>query len=347
MIVLDAIDRKAAAKPASPAPRRARVVVLGEFSAGKSTFINLLTGGDALRTQVTATQMPAVWLSHGDGAPVRVDLDGGEHPVDPSDPDSISVADTAYVRVFRRTPALELCDLIDTPGNGDPNIPAAAWERVAALADVAVWLTPSTQAWRQSELAAWRGVPEAVRARSILLLTRADKLISDADRTRVMRRAQREAGGHFARIHMASLLDFAEVRPVLRDLIELCNGVGGAQAEASAVDALAPAAPADAPEPVAAATVDADGYAAATWARLTRGLTADDTAAVDAATAAFLAELDAALAPSGVKDRATTLWREGTEAIEDGDAAALAPVFDRFLATVDAELGALAMREAG
>lgn len=205
--------------------RRARVVVLGEFSAGKSTLINLMTGQQSLRTQVTATQMPAVWMSYGEGAPYRVDLDGKEHPVDPGNPDSISVDDTAYVRAFMKAPALEMCDLIDTPGNSDPNIPSIAWERVAELADVAIWCSPSTQAWRQSELAAWRSVPEQLRARSILLLTRADKLRSDDDRKKVLRRVDREAGDLFTHIHMASLLDLENATDVLRDMVVLCNSV--------------------------------------------------------------------------------------------------------------------------
>jgi len=82
--------------------RRARVVVLGEFSAGKSTLINLLTDGNNLRTQVTATQMPPVWMSYGSDEPYRVDLNGKEHPVDPNDPDSISVSETLYIRNQRK-----------------------------------------------------------------------------------------------------------------------------------------------------------------------------------------------------------------------------------------------------
>jgi len=217
----DAIDPSGAPEQA----RRTRVVILGEFSAGKSTLINLFTEGSSLRTQVTATQMPPVWMSHGTGDPIRVDLAGNEHPVDPSDPDSISVSDTLYVRTFMQAPLLEMFDLIDTPGNSDPNIASAAWERAAELADIAIWCSSSTQAWRQSELSAWKEVPESVRARSILLLTRADKLTSDEDREKVLNRVKREAGDLFTHIHMASLLSLDNTRDMLKDLVALADSV--------------------------------------------------------------------------------------------------------------------------
>lgn len=223
----DAINTSGVAEPG----RRARVVILGEFSAGKSTLINLFTGGENLRTQVTATQMPPVWISHGTGDPVRVDLAGNEHPVDPRDPESISVTDTLYVRTFMQAPLLEVFDLIDTPGNSDPNIPSVAWERAAELADIAVWCSPSTQAWRQSELSAWREVPESVRERSILLLTRADKLTTDEDRSKVLKRVKNEAGGLFTHVHMASLLELDNTRDVLADLVALADSVTASDKE--------------------------------------------------------------------------------------------------------------------
>ncbi len=208
--------------------RRARVVVLGEFSAGKSTLINLLTGAHSLRTQVTATQMPAVWISYGTGDSYGVDLAGKKHPIDLLNPDSISVSETAYIRSFVEAPALKLCDFIDTPGNSDPNIASEAWERVAKIADIAIWCSPSTQAWRQSELSAWKEVPGHVRAKSILLLTRADKLTNETDRKKVLRRVQHEASDQFTHIHMASLINFSNANEVLNDLMALCNTVDSA-----------------------------------------------------------------------------------------------------------------------
>ena len=358
--------------------RRARVVVLGEFSAGKSTLINLLTGQSSLRTQITATQMPPVWMSYGTDPAYRVDLDGNSHPVDPTDPSQISVTDTAYIRVFIEAPALKLCDLIDTPGNSDPNIAAEAWERVAKLADVAIWCSSSTQAWRQSELAAWQEVPESVRARSILLLTRADKINSESDREKILRRIRREAGGSFSHIHMASLLDFDNISAVLEDLRSLCNSVGGSSnTDTATASAVAHAnlpdtgaiIPGDAPatelqkaDAVEATDPDADldsllnedaeGDLAALAALEAEYDASDDTDDVLAALTAEVnddepeeePEKEPEEAPEPVaigSGYATVLWTQMASAIPSDDPDAYALAFDMFLEQMDTEIATL------
>ena len=68
-------------------------------------------------------------------------------------------------------------------------------------------------------------MPESVRARSILLLTRADKLTSDEDREKVLSRVKREASDLFTHIHMASLLNLENTRDVLKDLVGLADSM--------------------------------------------------------------------------------------------------------------------------
>ena len=69
--------KDAATDPAAEEETRLpRVCLMGEFSAGKSTLSNLLIGASALPVNVTATQLPPVWISHGTDTPYRVGLDG-------------------------------------------------------------------------------------------------------------------------------------------------------------------------------------------------------------------------------------------------------------------------------
>ncbi|WP_172293211.1 dynamin family protein [Pseudoruegeria sp. HB172150] len=192
--------------------RKPRIALMGEFSAGKSTLSNLLIGEPALPTKVTATQLPPVWISHGEGAPYQVDLDGNESPVDIDDIPSISPVDVQYIRVFHESEALELCDVIDMPGISDPNMPPEVWERVMDLADGVVWCTHANQAWRQSEAAVWATFPEELYDKSLLLLTRFDKIINERDRQRVVMRVERETEGLFRGVFPISLVQALDAK---------------------------------------------------------------------------------------------------------------------------------------
>ena len=182
---------------------------MGEFSAGKSTLSNLLIGKSALPVNVTATQLPPVWISYGDEAPYKVGLDGEELDIDTSFT-GVSVNDTRHVRVFLESKFLEHCDLIDMPGISDPNMAAEVWQRVIHEADIVVWCSHATQAWRQSEAAVWATMPPDLYEKSLLLLTRMDRILSERDRDRVVRRVRRETEGLFRDVLPVSLIKAVE-----------------------------------------------------------------------------------------------------------------------------------------
>lgn len=188
-------------------PRKPRLAIMGEFSAGKSTLSNLLLGARPLPERVTATRLSPVWLSHGTASPVAVSIDGTETPIAIEDFDQLDVDRTRHVSMSLESPILEHCDLIDFPGISDPNMDSEVWERMLPEVDLVLWCTHATQAWRQSEAAAWELVTEKVRARSMLLVTRFDKLVTERDRARVLARVTAETEGLFAGIYPLSLLD--------------------------------------------------------------------------------------------------------------------------------------------
>ncbi|MEO1178964.1 MAG: dynamin family protein [Pseudomonadota bacterium] len=182
------------------------IALMGEFSAGKSTLSNLLIGSQSLPVQVTATQLPPVWISKGDQPPYRVDTEGNIQPVDLNRIDDISVDDTAYVRIYRQADVLDGCDIIDMPGISDPSMAADVWQRVIHNADAVIWCTHATQAWRQSEAAVWDSLPHDLHENSMLLLTRMDKINSEKDRVRLLRRVMHETQGLFSDVLPISLL---------------------------------------------------------------------------------------------------------------------------------------------
>ncbi|MGI9395053.1 MAG: dynamin family protein [Boseongicola sp.] len=179
--------------------------LMGEFSAGKSTLSNLLIKTSALPVNVTATQLPPVWISKGDDKPYRVALDGQEFDIDLESLEDVSVEDTKYIRIFHDADLLDNCDLIDMPGISDPNMDADVWQRVIHRADAVIWCTHATQAWRQSEAAVWAMLPPELYENSFLLLTRMDKILSERDKLRVAKRVGRETDGLFKELFPISL----------------------------------------------------------------------------------------------------------------------------------------------
>lgn len=183
------------------------VALMGEFSAGKSTLANILLGEHKSPVKVTATQQPPIWFTHGPERAEVVGLDGSRRPVEIDAIAEVDRASTAYVTVSLEADVLEIMDLIDMPGISDPNTPPEVWKRVIGNADHVIWCTHAIQAWRQSEAATWEELPPSLYDKSLLLLTRFDKIHSDHDRRRVLARVRAETAGLFAEVFPISLLE--------------------------------------------------------------------------------------------------------------------------------------------
>ncbi|UWQ81804.1 dynamin family protein (plasmid) [Leisingera sp. S132] len=234
-----------------PLDRKPRVAIMGEFSAGKSTLSNLLLGRRILPEKVTATRLPPVWITEGEAPPERKALDGSLHPVSLEALEAVPLEETLYVQISCEAPVLEECDLIDFPGISDPNMPPEVWERMLAEVDCVLWCTHATQAWRQSEAAAWGLVPEMVRQRSLLLITRFDKLTTPLDKLRVQTRVSRETEGQFAGVCPISLTQALDADPE-----SAAWETSGAQGFAAALETIVTAAR-DGSAPAVAAPVPA------------------------------------------------------------------------------------------
>jgi GTPase SAR1 family protein len=210
-----------------------KIAVLGEFSSGKSTLSNVLLGRVSSPVRVTATQVPPIWYTHGDGNPIVVDSDGQETEISIDEVASVPVEGTQFVRVFIEAPILQRLDFIDMPGSSDPNMSPDIWNAILPQADAVIWCTPATQAWRQSEAAIWEEVDPDVQERSVLLVTRIDKVLSDTDRARLMKRIRRETTGTFRDIFAVDLMSATS------DLEGDAAAVGaGTQAVQAAIEAL-------------------------------------------------------------------------------------------------------------
>lgn len=192
--------------PAPVEPPKPRLVLMGEFSAGKSTLSNIILDSQPLPMKVTATRLPPVQISYGTPAAFAVALDGTKTPVELDRLENVCMDETALIEVHMEAEALELCDLLDMPGISDPNMPQEMWENVITPRDCVIWCTHATQAWRQSEAAIWNILRPQSSGTNLLLITQFDKLQSDHDKMRVRKRVEKETEGLFDAVYPVSLL---------------------------------------------------------------------------------------------------------------------------------------------
>jgi hypothetical protein len=202
-----AIHPSASGQMAAWFARRPSFALMGEYSAGKSALLNALLGQRLLPTRVTATDLPAVWITHGTGLRVQGLTFAGqlvELAVD--DLTSDRAMDFLCIRIECDAPFLTQIDIIDTPGISDPRMTTVIVEEILNYIDFAIWCSPINQAWRQTERAFWNRVPPTAKSASVLALTRADVMRSPADVGKVVRRCKADTAGSFASVMPVSAL---------------------------------------------------------------------------------------------------------------------------------------------
>lgn len=175
--------------------------LMGEYSAGKSTLLNFLAGQQVAPTQVTATNLPPIWLTYSTKPYCKgLQGNGTETTVDLARDTSGLREHYLVLRIGVNAPRLREHDIIDTPGISDPNLPKGALRFLGKYLDFVVWCSAANQAWRQTEKTAWTKLAKAVRDDSILVLTRADKLRSEQDVDKVVRRVRKETTDLFHQV---------------------------------------------------------------------------------------------------------------------------------------------------
>ena len=175
-----------------------RVVVAGEVRAGKSAFINVLARGvilpnltgdlGSLPTVVRHSDTPWLGVKGEDGKISRID--------DLNDP---KVEGSSELLVGAQMPHLSAFEIVEVPFSHEEDVSDESLDLMNS-ADVLVWVTIGSQAWRLSEQSIVNKIDDGAAKHRLLVVSRADKLRSQTDREKIKGRLERETVDYFDKI---------------------------------------------------------------------------------------------------------------------------------------------------
>src|SRR5262249_47282501 len=153
----------------------------GETNSGKSSLANLLAGVDSLPTAVIPNTRIPTLLYYASQPEIWVEYESGRRERLSGD---FALPQRPIFRIDVGVPLRRLrsVQILDLPGFIDPASGHVVVDAAAHNVDAAIWCTMSTQAWKESERAAWEMLPPRISSRGLLVATHCDLLHLSSDR---------------------------------------------------------------------------------------------------------------------------------------------------------------------
>lgn len=196
--------------------RPPRIVLLGEFNAGKTTLANALIGAEVLPTSFHANTRIPIHVRYSARPSITIELaDRHRVPLSETTVGLLREGQASTLHVGLAVERLRQFELIDTPGLASGmTLPGDLTLQACRSAHMAIWCTAATQAWKASEAKVWSTLPERLRRNSLLVATLADTLNTERDRGRVEARLRTEVEPLFSGLVLVAA---AEIDALRRD----------------------------------------------------------------------------------------------------------------------------------
>ena len=194
------------------------VAIVGQFSSGKSTFLNALLGRDILPTGITPVTSKVNYINYGDEYKLEVTYNSGakefhsvEHLAKFTDQRE-SLIDVKYLSLFAPIEMLREISFVDTPGlNSQSHYDTKTTTNILRSVDGIIWLGLIDAVAKKTELEILEEYLKNYASKSICLLNQKDRIGDDEVQT-ALAYAKKNYKNFFSKIIAISAKDALEAR---------------------------------------------------------------------------------------------------------------------------------------
>ena len=158
------------------------VAIVGQFSSGKSTFLNALLSKDVLPTGITPVTSKVNYINYGKKYRLKVTYHNGAHEYHSLDLISnftdqrYTIEDIKYITLYAPMEILKDISFVDTPGlNSQSDNDTQVTKKILRDVDGIIWLTLLDNAGKESESEILNEYLENFKDKSLCVLNQKDK----------------------------------------------------------------------------------------------------------------------------------------------------------------------------
>ena len=210
--------------------RRARypmeVAITGQFSAGKSTFLNALLSRNILPTGITPVTSKVNFINYGEDFKLKITYYSGAQEFAPietiadfTDQRQDDMKNIKYLTLYAPMPILKEISFVDTPGlNSQSQSDTDVTRRVLKDVGGIIWLTLIDNAGKLSEAQVLEEYMQHFKNKSLCVLNQKDKLTPEQVLT-TTNYVKDKFGKYFAKVVPISALKALEGRAKEKDIL--------------------------------------------------------------------------------------------------------------------------------